>query len=154
MSRASVEGVPLALILAGKSHPPVVYFVRVADGIKIGSTSNLMARMRALHAPLRNVLAVVPGGRKAEDAYHEQFAAYRVYGEVFDIEDQLAHLTAAPAPRVVVAGRPPGRPCSLDPDRRSEVRKLRDQGHNVAMIARAIGTSRGTVYRVLSARSS
>lgn len=37
--------VPLALILAGERHPPVVYFARVADGIKIGWSATRQAAL-------------------------------------------------------------------------------------------------------------
>lgn len=77
-SRPVFVAVPLSLILAGQAHAPVVYFARMADGVKIGTTVNLSLRMQDLYVPLRNVLAVVPGGKETEDAYHDLFEEYRI----------------------------------------------------------------------------
>lgn len=73
-------GVELGRILAGKTHAPVVYFARVGDNVKIGTTTNLKGRMQSLYLSLEDVLVVVPGGKDVEAAYHKQFAEIRVQG--------------------------------------------------------------------------
>jgi biotin operon repressor len=98
--------IPLSRILTGQRHIPVVYFARIGSNVKIGTTENLRQRMKAMYVPLENVLAVVPGGRGEETAYHERFKASRVHDdprrELFRIDPQLRdflHLgpaTAAP----------------------------------------------------------
>jgi hypothetical protein len=65
-------------LLAAKSHDPVVYFVRVGRHVKIGTSTNLRGRMQSLYLGLDDVLAVVPGGKDLEGAYHRHFAASRI----------------------------------------------------------------------------
>lgn len=92
--------VPLGAILAGQAHAPVVYFAQVSGGVKIGWTENLARRMQELYIPVAGVLAVVPGGRDVEDAFHERFAAWQVNDgrrEVFNIEHLLAPALRTPA---------------------------------------------------------
>jgi len=85
--------IPLSRILTGQRHTPVVYFARIGSNVKIGTTVNLRTRMRNLYVPLENVLAVVPGGKDEEDAYHERFEASRIHDdprrELFRIDPQL-----------------------------------------------------------------
>lgn len=58
-----------------------VYYIRRRDRIKIGTTTNLTARMAALLPD--EILAVEPGGRDMEVGRHQQFATLRVRGEWF-----------------------------------------------------------------------
>ena len=71
----------------------VVYYVRRGDGaIKIGTTTNLTKRVRALtkeHGPVE-VLATHPGGFRAEQSLHRTFAASRLDGEWFEESHDLA----------------------------------------------------------------
>jgi hypothetical protein len=85
--------IQLSRMLMGRHHAPVVYFARIGSNVKIGTTENLKQRMDSLYVPLENVLAVVPGGKEEEDAYHERFEACRVHAgsrrELFRIEGHL-----------------------------------------------------------------
>lgn len=85
--------IELSRILSGQSHAPVVYFARMGDNVKIGTTTNLKNRMQSFYLSLGDVLAVVPGGEDVEDAFHQQFAASRVEGdgrrELFRIDGRL-----------------------------------------------------------------
>lgn len=54
----------------------VVYYVRFADRIKIGTTFNLARRMTGV--PHDTVLATEPGGRELEQARHAEFAQHRI----------------------------------------------------------------------------
>jgi hypothetical protein len=89
----SYAGVELGRILAGKTHAPVVYFARVGDNVKIGTTTNLKGRMQSLYLSLEDVLVVIPGGKDVESAYHQQFAESRIQGpgrrELFRRDGQL-----------------------------------------------------------------
>jgi hypothetical protein len=84
-ARAIVAGNPLlrryrersvdaACYLSGKPHAPVVYFARVGHRVKIGTSQNLRERMLGLYLGPEDVLAVVPGDRHVEAAYHRRFA--------------------------------------------------------------------------------
>lgn len=66
---------------------PVVYFLRFSDRVKIGFSTNLAGRLRAI--PHDEVLATIPGGAREERALHERFADLRVTGEWFLYEDPL-----------------------------------------------------------------
>lgn len=66
--------VDVSRLLSGKPHAPVVYFVRVGHRVKIGTSKNLRERLLALYLGPQDVLAVVPGNRHVEAAYHRRFA--------------------------------------------------------------------------------
>jgi len=64
---------------AGRTETAVVYYARLdPQRIKIGFTSRLETRMRDMRVPLRNVLAIEPGGRELEKQRHEQFRSCRI----------------------------------------------------------------------------
>jgi hypothetical protein len=54
-----------------------VYYVRVADRVKIGFSRNVYDRVASI--PCDELLAVEPGGRPLEQMRHKQFAALRIY---------------------------------------------------------------------------
>lgn len=91
--QTSPAPIELSRIVTGRPHAPVVYFVRIGRNVKIGTTRNLMPRMRGLYLSLEQVLVIVPGGRDVEAAYHERFAANRIEGEdrreLFRFDGQL-----------------------------------------------------------------
>lgn len=95
-SRASIA--PLHPSAFGEQKTgEVVYYVRVGDHIKIGTTTNLPSRLAALyvdHDP-DLVLATEPGGRAVENTRHHEFDAERVYAnrELFNPSPRLlAHI--------------------------------------------------------------
>lgn len=72
----------------------VVYYLRLGDQVKIGTTTNLPRRMASLyvdHDP-EALLATESGGRAVEAERHGQFAAERVYAnrELFRLSPRLA----------------------------------------------------------------
>lgn len=74
----------------------VVYYARIGDVIKIGFTTNLVERLRALRVQPGGLLAVEPGGRDVERSRHLEFADER-YGarEDFAMSTRLmAHIEA------------------------------------------------------------
>jgi hypothetical protein len=66
---------------------PVVYYVRFADRVKIGTTTNLGGRLNGI--PYDEVLATEPGGYELEAQRHREFAADRIVGEWFTYSDRL-----------------------------------------------------------------
>lgn len=66
---------------------PSVYFVRYRDRIKIGYSIDPNDRIKA--HPVDEILAIIPGDRKDERRYHEQFAHLRENGEWFRAEPEL-----------------------------------------------------------------
>lgn len=69
----------------------VVYYMRIGDVIKIGTTTNLKNRMTALMPD--ELLATEPGHRELETMRHRQFAHLKVRGERFRPgEDLLSHI--------------------------------------------------------------
>lgn len=59
-------------------HADVVYFVLNGNRVKIGTTTNLRNRVRALSLPSSNVIAVVPGGRNKEADLHAALSHLRI----------------------------------------------------------------------------
>jgi hypothetical protein len=86
--------IELGRILAGGNHAPVVYFARIADKVKIGTTTNLKRRMRSMYLELSDVLVVIPGGKDVEAAFHKRFGSSRIdedgRQELFRIDHRLA----------------------------------------------------------------
>ena len=68
-------------------RPPVVYYVRFGDRIKIGTSVCILGRMDNI--PHDQLLAVEPGGRELEQQRHREFATDRVTGEWFLPSDEL-----------------------------------------------------------------
>jgi len=66
---------------------PVVYYLRFADRIKIGTSTCLRSRMEAV--PHDEVLATEPGGVELEEERKMQFVEYRVTGEWFRMAPAL-----------------------------------------------------------------
>jgi hypothetical protein len=91
--RSYAGGVELARILAGENHLPVVYFVRMGDNVKIGTSTSLKARLRGFYLSFEDVLMLVPGGEDVEDAFHKRFADSQITGdgraELFRLDDSL-----------------------------------------------------------------
>jgi hypothetical protein len=57
----------------------VVYYLALSPTtVKIGTTGDLLARMRGLRTSIQYVLAVEAGDRTVERQRHEQFAAERI----------------------------------------------------------------------------
>lgn len=77
------------------SADPIVYYIRFGDRVKIGTTTNLKARLGVV--PHDEVLATEPGGRDVERARHVQFAATRITREWFaystELKQHIARLT-------------------------------------------------------------
>lgn len=71
------------------SRGSVVYFIQNTDTlkVKIGTSSNLDARLRALQSASGSklqVLAAIRGGEPLEKAFHLRFASHRAQGEWFN----------------------------------------------------------------------
>jgi hypothetical protein len=71
----------------------VVYFLGAENGlVKIGYASDFMRRLPkiALGSPLPlRPLAITPGGRVEERAYHARFKHLRRHGEWFELDQEL-----------------------------------------------------------------
>ncbi|MFD9192970.1 GIY-YIG nuclease family protein [Streptomyces phaeochromogenes] len=68
---------------------PIVYFIRSGHLVKIGTTVDLIKRMKEFTLPDLVVLATEPGYRKRERQLHLQFKSLRHQGEWFRLEDPL-----------------------------------------------------------------
>lgn len=85
---------------APRPTPPVlagVYFVRSGNLIKIGTSTNVNARLAALRTmsalPLE-LMAVAEGGYTEEGAVHQRFASLRQHGEWFTAAPELLAFVA------------------------------------------------------------
>lgn len=84
MDAASIRSEPNRNAVEAAS---VVYYVRIRDTIKIGTTVNLRSRLYSLVPD--ELLAIEPGGVRLERMRHQQFAAYRIRGERFHPSEEL-----------------------------------------------------------------
>ena len=76
-----------------RKFPPVIYYIRWGDRIKIGTSENVRQRLHNLYHD--EVLALEPGGRTLERRRHAQFADYKLpkYKEWFTVAPALIELT-------------------------------------------------------------
>ena len=104
----------------GDTAGEVVYFVRAGDAVKIGRTTNLAGRLKALATasavPLE-LLAAVPGGRQEEARQHRWWRHLHPRGEWFRADEALVRYA-----REQAAGRPAPEP---DPRARARAEELR-----------------------------
>ncbi|MFI6103178.1 GIY-YIG nuclease family protein [Streptomyces sp. NPDC051310] len=68
---------------------PIVYFIRSGNLVKIGTTIDLIGRMKSFNLPDLVVLATEPGYWKREREIHLQFAELRHEREWFRLEGPL-----------------------------------------------------------------
>jgi hypothetical protein len=66
------------LNIPDRSHEGVVYFILNGNRVKIGTTTNLRRRVRALALKPRNVIACVPGDHRRESRTHARFSRLRI----------------------------------------------------------------------------
>lgn len=70
-----------ALLHQGFTQPEgssFVYYVLIGEHVKIGYSTNVVGRLKALRVPRENLLALEPGGYVEEQRRHEEFADLRV----------------------------------------------------------------------------
>lgn len=73
----------------------MVYYAAINDLVKIGFSTDVRSRLASFRTLCRNpqLLAAEPGTMRGERFRHNQFAAYRVHGELFSRSDELmAHI--------------------------------------------------------------
>lgn len=67
--------------------PDVVYYMRIGNRVKIGTSTNLVERLKALNP--EELMVTEPGGPDTERSRHRQFADLRTHGEWFKLEGPL-----------------------------------------------------------------
>lgn len=85
MNRFCTERKILMGISAGTEH--VVYYMRLGNRTKIGTSRNLRLRLATINP--EDCMAYEPGDRKVEHKRHQQFSHLRVSGEWFQIGPDL-----------------------------------------------------------------
>ncbi|MFB8182605.1 GIY-YIG nuclease family protein [Streptomyces sp. NPDC055966] len=78
--RADVERTRVApnSVWQQASHPSVVYFLTNGDRVKIGTSTNITARVGALALRKANAALLLQGGSNLENALHDHFADDRI----------------------------------------------------------------------------
>jgi hypothetical protein len=87
--------VELAPCLGGR-HEPIVYFVANGTRVKIGYTTRLFDRLRALTLQADAVLLLLEGGMHLESALHKRFGKHRIAGtEWFALAPEIVRYVGA-----------------------------------------------------------
>lgn len=81
----------------GQGHYPVVYYMKLSDLVKIGTTTHIISRRSDLG--VEAILAVEPGDWRDEAIRHAAFRALRVSGEWFRNVSPLTEYIAEVAAR-------------------------------------------------------
>jgi hypothetical protein len=74
-------------------RPGYVYFMRMGDSVKIGFSTDVGKRLKAIQTacPMpAKVIKIIPGSDQTERYFHHHFAAYRQSGEWFQLDGELA----------------------------------------------------------------
>lgn len=66
---------------------PVVYYMRIGDRVKIGTSVSLEQRLMTINP--EELMALERGGVSVEQARHREFKALRTHGEWFRLEGRL-----------------------------------------------------------------
>lgn len=86
----AVLGSRAAIIEADRCKgEPLVYFIRLGIYVKIGTSSDVRARIGALSLAPGNLLAAIPGSYDVEKSTHRRFARLRAFREWFYLQDEL-----------------------------------------------------------------
>lgn len=94
----------LAARRAEKRHPPVIYYMRMSDLVKIGTTVTIGSRFTSLGP--QAVMAIEPGSANVEYDRHKQFAHLHDHGEWFRLEEDLGrHIVDVRAAFVEASGQ-------------------------------------------------
>ena len=81
-------------------HEPLVYFIRNGSRIKIGTSTNVRSRVRALSLRPEDILLTLPGGADVERSYHRKFSALRIDNtEWFRVDRELVDFIIAKHPK-------------------------------------------------------
>jgi hypothetical protein len=95
--RPELAAAGAAAIAASTQPGQVVYYARMGNRIKIGTSTNVARRMKTINP--EELMAVEPGGHALEHCRHIQFEHLRTHGEWFRHEADLAgHITALKDP--------------------------------------------------------
>lgn len=92
---------PLPMFSLEIGRPGFVYFLRMGDKVKIGFSTNVGKRLKAIQTacPLpAEVVKIIPGSEQTERYFHAHFAANRINGEWFALDSHLAAFLSYPAP--------------------------------------------------------
>lgn len=84
----SYRAIRAAARRAGPGHPPVVYYMRQGDLVKIGTTTDIGSRSASIGA--QGVMAIEPGDAAVEHRRHDEFAPERSHLEFFRLSAALA----------------------------------------------------------------
>lgn len=71
-----------------RRHEPIVYYMKMGNLVKIGTSTNIAVRLETLHP--ERLLAAEMGGYQIEAERHRRFAADRNHGEWFRVTAELA----------------------------------------------------------------
>lgn len=85
---APIQRKPQAIRESVDAVGEVVYYMRIGNRVKIGTSTNLRRRLASLNP--EELMAVERGGRTVEACRHRQFAGLRTNGEWFRLEGELA----------------------------------------------------------------
>lgn len=65
----------------------LVYYMRIGNRVKIGTTTNLAERMKSIYP--EELMAIESGGYQLEQDRHAEFSRLRTHGEWFRLEEPL-----------------------------------------------------------------
>lgn len=81
------NGRPLSSATIAATERAIVYYMRIGNRVKIGFTTGLAERLRAIRP--EELLAIEAGGYELEQRRHREFGHLRTHGEWFRLEAPL-----------------------------------------------------------------
>lgn len=87
------------------ARSPLVYYMRMSDMVKIGTTTNIAGRLDAIMP--QELMTAEPGGRDVEQHRHKEFSQAHSHGEWFYLDDPvMAHIEQVQAVFAERVGEP------------------------------------------------
>ncbi|TPJ70445.1 MULTISPECIES: GIY-YIG nuclease family protein [unclassified Mesorhizobium] len=90
---------PLPMFSLEMGRPGFVYFLAMGDKVKIGFSTNVGKRLKAIQTacPLpAEIVKIIPGSEQTERYFHAHFAANRINGEWFAMDGHLSTFLSYP----------------------------------------------------------
>lgn len=136
----------------GVVHSPVVYFVRNGNRVKIGTTTNMIGRLRNLSLRMGDILLMLHGEFDLENALHGRFTEQRVgTTEWFELSGELVDYIEWKSGQALNVSAPkPVRPAVPDRDKETVPVHLSWDGADIMPVVPATPEQRDEVVRTVS----
>lgn len=158
LTAAGAQRIFVDVVSGSATHRPelaaAIDYLRPGDVLTVWRLDRLGRSLRDLIDQVKTIEGTGAGFRSLTEAIDTTTPGGRVmfhiFGALAEFErDLIRERTKAGLAVAAAAGRYPGRPTVMTPERIETARALREQGRSLDYIARTLGVGRGAVTRAL-----